>query len=573
VRTRAANVEELTALGLHAATIDPAIERIEVEDWRGRTQIDSFLRLIRGYYEWGKLEIPDLREAIEQVAPDAVIVDSNCMGGTYVAEASGLPHALYCPYPPAFRSEDAPPHGLGLRPARGRLGKARDRLLRSTGDRLVAPELRRFNELRANLGPPPLRTLDEQFLNSDLFIAFTAEPYEYHRSDWPPQVRLVGPGLWEPPDDPPPWLQAAARPIVLVTASTAFQTDTKLITSALEALAGENVMIVATTAAHDPAQFRAPSNARVQQFLPHRPILARATCVVCHGGQGITQKALAAGVPVCVVPFSRDQFDVARRVEINDAGVRLHHKRLNPERLRAAVHTAITKRPGAQRVAKAFADTGGAPAAAGAIEELLTTGTQTDQRHGTGNQLSHLLGAHDEQTTTDASGGAARANVRRRRATGGRFDRTIDAQRNRLQPDPGLAPRLAAATANPHPNSSTVPTPSVAHQRSGVATRLQIDTCGPGRHPPHATSRRDPPRLRPAELLLLRHTGRARCAQSSDASIAGESHARSRSACWCLVNARPKQQRGRRRSSGLRRNTCMSGLTTSTRHSDRKVMQ
>jgi MGT family glycosyltransferase len=373
VRVRASEVELLGTLGLHTAGIDPQIEQVEVDDWRGRTQTDSFLRLIRGYYEWGKLEIPDLRRAIAEVGPEALIIDSNCMGGMYVAEASGLPWALYCPYPPAFRSDDVPPHGLGLRPARGPLGRVRDRMYRSLGDRMLSGELRRFNELRRGLALPPLHKLDDQFLKADRFIAFTAEPYEYPRSDWPAQVRLVGPGLWEPPADPPDWLGAESRPIVLVTASTAFQLDAKLISTALDALAGENLAVVATTAAHDPVQFHAPANARVEAFLAHVPILARATCVVCHGGQGITQKALAAGVPVCVVPFSRDQFDVARRVQINDAGVRLHHKRLNPERLRAAVHTTINKRPGAEHVAEAFANAGGAPAAATAIEQLLTT--------------------------------------------------------------------------------------------------------------------------------------------------------------------------------------------------------
>src|SRR6266702_3305315 len=114
------------------------------------------------------------------------------------------------------------------------------------------------------------------FLCTDSGSVWPAEPYEYPRSDWPPQVRLVGPGLWEPPADPPAWLGEETRPIVLVTASTAFQLDSKLITTALDALAGENLAVVATTAAHDPAQFRAPANARVEQFLPHIPILARA---------------------------------------------------------------------------------------------------------------------------------------------------------------------------------------------------------------------------------------------------------------------------------------------------------
>jgi len=374
VRTSASEVERLGALGLHAAPVDPHIEEIEIDDWRGRSQVDSLRRLVRAFAARAQLELPDLRRAIAQIGPDALIVDNGCEGAMYLAEASGLPWAMYCPYPPPFRSLDAPPHGLGFRPARGPLGRARDRMWRRLGDRLLAPELRPLNELRASLGLAPLRTFDEQYLKADRFIAFTAEPYEYHRSDWPSSVRLVGPGLWEPPAEPPPWLGTETRPIVLVTASTAYQRDDKLIATALEALAGEDLAVVATTAALDPAEFHAPPNARVERFAPHGPILARATCVVCHGGQGITQKALPAGVPACVVPFCRDQFDVARRVELSAAGVRLHHKRLNPNRLRAAVHTAITQRPGAERIARLFADAGGPSAAATAVEELAIGG-------------------------------------------------------------------------------------------------------------------------------------------------------------------------------------------------------
>ena len=61
---------------------------------------------------------------------------------------------------------------------------------------------------------------------------------------------------------------------------------------------------------------------------------------------GATQKALARGVPVCAVPFGRDQFEVARRVEVARAGARLPAKRLSPERLLAAVREAMRCRKG-----------------------------------------------------------------------------------------------------------------------------------------------------------------------------------------------------------------------------------
>jgi MGT family glycosyltransferase len=371
VRTQAADVGRLAALGFEAAPVDPRIEEIEFDDWRARSQINGQRRILSLYEEFARLEIPDAQKAIGEVRPDALVMDVQCEGGGYVAAASGLPWVQYCPYPPPFPSTDAPPFGLGLRPARGPLGRARDRFWTRAGERLLAPYVVRRNEMRAPLGLPPLGAYEDQWLESHRFLALTAEPYEYPRSDWPPNVRLVGPGLWDPPAADPEWLAAETRPIVLVTASTARQKDEKLIRTALEALAGEDVALVVTTAAHPPEAFPAPANARVEQFIPHGPVIARAVCVVCHGGQGTTQKSLAAGVPVCVVPFCRDQFDVARRVQVADAGVRLHHKRLSPARLRAAVRATIGKRPGAEQVARGFAAAGGSSAAADVIEELL----------------------------------------------------------------------------------------------------------------------------------------------------------------------------------------------------------
>jgi UDP:flavonoid glycosyltransferase YjiC (YdhE family) len=92
---------------------------------------------------------------------------------------------------------------------------------------------------------------------------------------------------------------------------------------------------------------------------------------------GTTQKALAAGVPVCVVPFMRDQFEVARRVEHCGGGTLLAAKRLRPDRLRDAVEEAIACRAGAERVRDAFARAGGAKAAASALEGLLAPELRT----------------------------------------------------------------------------------------------------------------------------------------------------------------------------------------------------
>jgi MGT family glycosyltransferase len=157
---------------------------------------------------------------------------------------------------------------------------------------------------------------------------------------------------------------------VLVTCSTLFQNDRRLAEVAAAAFAAMPFDVVMTTADVDPTGLQAAANVRVERFLPHGPLLERAACVVCHAGMGITQKALAHGVPVVAVPFGRDQPEVARRVEASGAGVRLPAGKLTPKRLREAVQRAIELRSGAERIAAAFAGAGGSRAAAEVIEGL-----------------------------------------------------------------------------------------------------------------------------------------------------------------------------------------------------------
>jgi UDP:flavonoid glycosyltransferase YjiC (YdhE family) len=181
---------------------------------------------------------------------------------------------------------------------------------------------------------------------------------------------MIGPCVLDPPPETiPDWLASIDRPIVLVTTSSEKQADANLVQTAMAALADEPVHVVATLPAGQPEGLTASPNATVCRFAPHGVVLDHAVCAVTHGGMGATQKALAAGVPVCVVPFGRDQFEVARRVEIAQCGTRLPAKKLAPERLRSKVREAMTMTDGAKRVAKGFAATGGTARGADLLEQ------------------------------------------------------------------------------------------------------------------------------------------------------------------------------------------------------------
>jgi MGT family glycosyltransferase len=369
VRTLASEVGRVRALGFAAEAIDPAIEALAHEDWRAASAPAALLAGCRTFVARGRHEVSDLRRAIEGERPEVLFTDVNSWGAAAAAEVSGLPWATFAPYFLPVRAPGVPPWGLGLARARGVAGRLRDALLWPIVDRLYDRVRPSLNELRASAGAPPLRHVSDFAARAPLVVSYTAEPFEYPRA-WPANVKLVGPGIWEPGEEPEPPRGRDERPLVLVTCSTEFQNDGRLVAAALEALAGEPVRVVVTTASLDPRSFEAPANAIVERFLPHGPLLREAACVVCHGGMGITQKALAAGVPVCVVPFGRDQLEVARHVEEAGAGARLLPARLTPERLRATIRTATGRAGGARRLAEAFRRAGGAAAAADALEAI-----------------------------------------------------------------------------------------------------------------------------------------------------------------------------------------------------------
>jgi MGT family glycosyltransferase len=371
LRTLASQVESLREAHINAEPVSRHVEAVELDDYKGRSHAAKGKRALAMFVARAEPEAHDLRVAIETERPDVLLIDVNCWGATTVAEASGLPWAIYSPYLLPLPSRDVPPFGLGLAPLSGPLGRARDaivgRVARGVFDRAVMP---RLGALRDRHGLPALAHYSELLERPALLLALTAEGFEYPRGDWPANVRLVGPIAWAPPMQAPTWLAAMSDPLVLVTCSTERQHDERLAAVALEALPAAGMAVIATTAAHDPAAFDAPMGSRVVGFIPHEAVLERAACVVCHGGMGIVQKALAVGAPVVVVPFGRDQLETARRVEVAEAGVRLSPRHLTPARLANAVRTALNRRAGAQRVSRAFAAAGGHLAAAAAIEEI-----------------------------------------------------------------------------------------------------------------------------------------------------------------------------------------------------------
>lgn len=372
VQTLADTEKAVASTGLEHRAISSKIESLPLEDYKGSNPVKQFQLGVQTWLKRAPHEIEDLRASIAAVDPDFFLIDANTYGASVFAETAQRPWALHLPYCLPTPSKDAPAFGPGFRPPRSFLGRTRDAIARGITNRALSSLLQELNAFRTGHGAPPLETLSDLYLQPPAILYRTAEPFEYPRSDWADNVHPIGPGLWAPPDAVPDWLLDLPEPRTLVSISTEAQKDGAIIETAIEALADEPGSLICTTAAEAPDQFSAATDTvRITRFLPHAEVMPHVDCVVTHGGMGTVQRALAAGVPLCVVPWGRDQSESAQRTVEAGAGTRLNPSKLAPHRLREAVRQSRSMADGAKKVAAGFDRAGGASLGADLIEQRL----------------------------------------------------------------------------------------------------------------------------------------------------------------------------------------------------------
>ena len=372
IQTLASEHDLVVGQGLEHRPISAHVETLELDDYKGGNPLKQLRRTLACWQSRAPYEVQDLRAASAELEPDLMVIDANSWGAAAFAEAQSRPWAMFLPYCLPVPSPDTPAFGPGFSPPRNRLDRLRDRTMWTIQNAAARKSIKNVNALRANVGVQPVSKLSDVYQRADILLYRTAEPFEYPRTAWPKMVRAIGPGLWAPPDEVPGWIEDLPHPRVLVSVSTELQEDGEIIKTALEALSDEPGSVIVTTAALDPEQFEAPNDrVRITRYLPHAAVIPEVDVVVTHGGMGTTQRSLASGVPVCVVPWGRDQSESARRAQECGAGSMVPRSKLSPESLRNGVSQALACAPGAERVAQAFQEAGGGAKGAELLEGML----------------------------------------------------------------------------------------------------------------------------------------------------------------------------------------------------------
>ena len=275
--------------------------------------------------------LPRLRAAVEEWRPDVVMREPNEYGSALAAELHGIPHARV-----AIGLASTEELGLGI--AAGAL----DAIRRAVG---LAPDpdadrLRRSPYL--SVFPP---TLDE--------------------GAQPDTRRFHDPAWDEPPGDLPDWWPGReSEPLLYVTFGSvagSFPQALPVYGVAMQAVAELPVRVLLTVGRELDldALPAAPENVRLERWVPQQDVLGHAAAALVHGGSGSTLGALAAGVPLAVMPLFADQPQNARRVAEVGAGVAVEPNRddldatVSP--LREAIRTVL-ETPSYGERARALAD-------------------------------------------------------------------------------------------------------------------------------------------------------------------------------------------------------------------------
>jgi UDP:flavonoid glycosyltransferase YjiC (YdhE family) len=211
-----------------------------------------------------------------------------------------------------------------------------------------------FNQVRREYGLPELGSDLRPFYTDAEHVFYTDIPEIYPADALPTHHHYIGPIIWEPPVDLPPWWDKLTEGEVLGYVTLGSSGDAALLPRILGVLGAlQGISLVATTGA--PLAGSLPPNIRVADYLPGTLAARRSRFVICNGGSLTTQQALLAGVPVIGICSNMDQFLNMEAIAACGAGIILRADEVSAAALAAAIQRVIVE-PGFRQAALILRD-------------------------------------------------------------------------------------------------------------------------------------------------------------------------------------------------------------------------
>lgn len=342
-RAREVNAENLAQLFPEYETLGTGPKAIEF----------ALRQLFFGNLEAHYRDVLDLRAAFTF---DALVFDAAFYAARLIAETCACPAYAIWPAPtPAPTSKQAPPPFFGLRPARSILGRIRDRVVRALVERSTRSGMRMLDELRRREGLAPYvgSVFDLHIASSRRIFQIGVPALDFPRTDWPANLEFIGALLpYRKPaaSAPLPFADKLERygKAVVVSQGTVDNRDPdKLFVPTLEALAGTNRLVIATTGGRHTEALRRrypQDNVVIEDWIDFHTLFEHVALFVCNGGFGSVLLALSKGVPVLAAGKLEGKNDVNARLEFAGVGLDLRTERPSPAQIAAGVDRMLGDR-------------------------------------------------------------------------------------------------------------------------------------------------------------------------------------------------------------------------------------
>jgi zeaxanthin glucosyltransferase len=335
----------------------------------GTTGLFGIFGVIRDMAETTAMLCDEVPAVLQRIGAEAVIADQTEPAGGLVARHLGLPQISIANALLIDREPTVPPPFVGWSYDPSPKGVKRNLGGYRVSDWMMQPLLDVIKRRAGIWGLPGVATL-EDCLSPTLEISQGVAGFDFPRAAAPPALHYCGP-LRLP--EMQGWDAVPGRPNVFCSLGTLQGARTGI----FKAVAGGcHRLGLALTIAHggkleSRTAASLPGRPRVESFVPQRAVLAASAATVCHGGLNTVLDALAAGVPLVVVPLAFEQGAIAARVERSGAGVVIPRRRLTAASAAAALREVLSDasyRERAEALRDEIASAGGVARAADLIE-------------------------------------------------------------------------------------------------------------------------------------------------------------------------------------------------------------
>ena len=290
---------------------------------------------------------------MERLKPDCIVADSMAVWGKAVAKKLGIPF-VSSTTTFAFNQHSAKIMKQGFRELLSML--------------LAMPRIQKDLKRLRNKGYPVHNILDI-ISNDDSTetVVYTSPEFQPCSETFSEKYAFVGPSI-RPAESV---VEKTGDRLIYVSMGTVNNAQLPLYQSCIQALGntGYQVILSVGSQVEISAFGPLPEQVAVYPAVDQIAVLEKADVFVTHCGMNSVSEALYFGVPLAMLPGTKEQEGVAEQVRRKGAGIRL--KEASPAEIRTVVNTLLRDPSygnSAQMIAEGFRRCGGAKAAADKIE-------------------------------------------------------------------------------------------------------------------------------------------------------------------------------------------------------------